>query len=108
MTALLTHFGYWVQPDRQRAQGPAPRLRWRPLPQLLYAQVVKTICRLRLVRVTHRVVFGTFDRVNHVLAACGMGRADIGAGKGCLIYLYSPVSSRSSAAPAAPGSAPDL
>jgi hypothetical protein len=27
--------------------------------------------RRRLVRVTHRVVFGTLDRVNHVLAACG-------------------------------------
>jgi hypothetical protein len=42
-----------------------------PLPQLLYAQVVKTVRRRRLVRVTHRVVFGTLDRVNHVLAACG-------------------------------------
>ena len=71
MTALLTHFGSWVQPDRQRAQGPAPKPRWMPLPQLLYAQVVKTIRRRRLVRVTHRVVFGTLDRVNHVLAACG-------------------------------------
>ena len=43
----------------------------KSLPGLLYAQVVKTICRRRLVRVTHRVVFGTLDRVNHVLAACG-------------------------------------
>ena len=33
--------------------------------------MVKTIRRRRLVRVTHRVVFGTLDRVNHVLAACG-------------------------------------
>jgi IS1 family transposase len=71
MTALLTHFGYWGQPERQRAQGPAPKPRWMPLPQLLYAQVVKTICRRRLGRVTHRVVFGTLDRVNHVLAARG-------------------------------------
>jgi len=71
MTALLTHFGSWAQPQRQRAQGPAPKPRWMPLPQLLYAQVVKTICRRRLVRVTHRVVFGTLDRVNHVLAARG-------------------------------------
>src|SRR2546430_1393512 len=70
-TALLTHYGQWVQPVRQRAQGPAPKPRWMPLPQLLYAQVVKTIRRRRLVRVTHRVVFGTLDRVNHVLAACG-------------------------------------
>ena len=64
---------------------------WFGLMQMLYAQVVKTICRRRLVRVTHRVVFGTFDRVNHVLAACGMGWADMGGGKGCLIYPYSPV-----------------
>ena len=35
MTALLTHCGSWVQPDRQRAQGPAPKPRWMPLPQLL-------------------------------------------------------------------------
>ena len=32
---------------------------------------MKTIRRRRLVRVTHRVVCGTLDRVNHVLAACG-------------------------------------
>jgi IS1 family transposase len=71
MTALLTHYGQWVQPTRRQAQGPAPKPRWMPLPQLLYAQVVKTVRRRRLVRVTHRVVFGTLDRVNHVLAACG-------------------------------------
>jgi len=34
-TALLTHCGQWVQPPRQRAQGPAPKPRWVPLPQLL-------------------------------------------------------------------------
>src|SRR3989441_4474494 len=39
-TAILAHFGHWVQPARQRAQGPAPKPRWRPLPQLLYAQGV--------------------------------------------------------------------
>jgi hypothetical protein len=41
-TALLSHFGHWMQPPRQRAQGPAPKPRWMPLPQLCYAQVVKT------------------------------------------------------------------
>jgi IS1 family transposase len=71
MTALLTHYGQWVQPPRCQATGPTPKPRWMPLPQLLYAQVVKTVRRRRLVRVTHRVVFGTLDRVNHVLAACG-------------------------------------
>ena len=31
----------------------------------------KTIRRRRLVRVRHRVVFGTTEAVEHVLAACG-------------------------------------
>jgi IS1 family transposase len=71
LTALLTHYGYWVQPARQRAQGPAPKPRWMPLPQLLYGQVVKTVRRRRLVQVRHRVMFGTLEAVQQVLAACG-------------------------------------
>jgi IS1 family transposase len=71
MTALLTHYGQWVQLPRRQATGPAPKPRWLPLPQLLYAQVVKTVRRRRLVRVTHRVVFGTLEAVQQVLAACG-------------------------------------
>jgi IS1 family transposase len=71
MTALLTHYGQWVQPARQRAQGPAPKPRWMPRPALLYAQVVKTVRRRRLVAVTHRIVFGTLEAVEQVLAACG-------------------------------------
>ena len=43
----------------------------KSLPQLLYAQVIKTVHRRRLVRVTHRVVFGTLEAVEQVLAACG-------------------------------------
>jgi hypothetical protein len=42
-----------------------------PLPQLLYAQVVKTTRRRRLVRVSHRVVFGTLEAVNQVLVPLG-------------------------------------
>jgi len=71
ITALLTHYGQWVQPERRQATGPAPKPRWMPLPQLLYAQVVKTVRRRRLVHVTHRVVFGTLEAINQVLAACG-------------------------------------
>jgi IS1 family transposase len=70
-TALLTHFGQWVQPSRRQAQGPAPKPRWMPLPPLLYAQVVKTVRRRRLVRVRHRVVFGTLEAINAVLAPHG-------------------------------------
>jgi hypothetical protein len=42
-----------------------------PLPALLDAQVVKTIRRRRLVRVKHRVVFGTLDRITQRLVAHG-------------------------------------
>ena len=71
LTALLTHYGHWVHLPRRQATGPAPKPRWMPLPQLLYAQVIKTVRRRRLVSVKHRVVFGTLERVNQVLAACG-------------------------------------
>src|SRR6266478_2298548 len=71
LTALLTHDGQWVQPPRRQAQGPAPKPRWMPRPQLLYAQVVKTVRRRRLVHVRHRVVFGTLEAVQQVRAACG-------------------------------------
>ena len=70
-TALLTHYGQWVQPVRRRAQGPVPKPRWMPLPGLLYAQVVKTVRRRRLVDVQHRVIFGTLGAVQQVLAAHG-------------------------------------
>jgi len=42
-----------------------------PLPGLLSAQVGKTVRRRRLVRVQHRVVCGTLEAVQQVLAACG-------------------------------------
>jgi hypothetical protein len=71
LTALLTHYGYWVQPPRRQGTGPMPKPRWMPLPQLLYAQVIKTVRRRRLVRVRHRVVFGTLEAVNAVLAPLG-------------------------------------
>src|SRR5256714_3942793 len=70
-TALLTHFGFWMQPERRQDKGPMPKPRWMPLPELLYAQVVKSYRRRRLVGVKHRVVFGTQLAVTGVLAACG-------------------------------------
>jgi IS1 family transposase len=70
-TALLAHFGQWVQPPRRRAQGPVPKPRWMPVPELLYAQVVKKYRRRRLVQVSHRVVFGTLAGVKHALAPQG-------------------------------------
>jgi hypothetical protein len=42
-----------------------------PRPQLLSAQVIKTVRRWRLVRVRHRIVFGTREAIQQVLAAHG-------------------------------------
>ena len=70
-TALLAHYGQWVQPPRRQDKGLAPKPRWLPRPQLCYAQVLKTVRRRRLVAVTHRVVFGTLEAVNQVLAPLG-------------------------------------
>ena len=70
-TALLTHVGHWVHPERRQATGRAPTPRWMPRPHLLYAQGIKTVRRRRLGRVRHRVVFGTLAAVQQVLAACG-------------------------------------
>jgi IS1 family transposase len=70
-TALLTHFGQWMQPQRRQDKGPMPKPRWMPRPKLLYAQVVKSYRRRRLVGVKHRVVFGTQLAIEQVLAACG-------------------------------------
>jgi IS1 family transposase len=70
-TAFLSHFGQWMQPARRRDKGPLPQPRWMPVPQLLYAQVVKSYRRRRLVGIKYRVVFGTMERVAQILAACG-------------------------------------
>jgi hypothetical protein len=56
LSAIVAHFGRWVQLPRRRASGPAPKPRWMPLHALLYAQVVKTMRRRRIVEVKHRVV----------------------------------------------------
>jgi IS1 family transposase len=70
-TAFLAHFGQWRQPERRQAPGPRPKPRWIPRPELLYAQVIKTVRRRRLVRLGRRVVFGTLEAVEQVLATCG-------------------------------------
>src|SRR5262249_10345026 len=71
MTASLAHFGSWIPPERRQATGPMPTPRWMPLPQLCYAQVVKSYRRRRLVSVKHRVVCGTWLVIEQVLATCG-------------------------------------
>jgi hypothetical protein len=70
-TALLTHFGFWMQPARRQDRGPRLKPRWMPLPELLYAQVVKSYRRQRIIGVKHRVVFGTRLAIEQMLARCG-------------------------------------
>jgi IS1 family transposase len=70
-TAILAHFGHWIQPERRQDKGPRPKPRWMPLPELLYAQVVKSYRRRHIVGVKHRVVFGTQLAIEQVLAVCG-------------------------------------
>jgi transposase-like protein/IS1 family transposase len=71
LKAVLTHYGHWVPRPRCWATGRLPKPRWLPLPQLQYAQVIKTTRRRRLVAVSSRVVFGTLARVKQVLAPRG-------------------------------------
>jgi IS1 family transposase len=70
-TAILAHFGHWIQPERQQAKGPIPKPRWMPRPELLYAQVVKSYRRRHIVGVKHRVVFGSRLAIEQVLARWG-------------------------------------
>ena len=70
-TALLTHFGSWMHPERRQDKGPIPKPRWMPLPGLLYAQVVKSYWRRRIVGVKPQVIFGTRLAIEEVLARCG-------------------------------------
>jgi IS1 family transposase len=71
LTALVTHYGQWVQPERRHDKGPQPKPRWMPLPGLLYAQVVKSYRRRRIVGVKHRVIFGAAQTIESILAKRG-------------------------------------
>jgi IS1 family transposase len=71
LTALVTHYGQWVQPERRHEKGPQPKPHWMPRPRLLYAQVVKRYRRRRMVGVNHRVVFGTGEAIKAILAKRG-------------------------------------
>jgi IS1 family transposase len=71
LTALVTHYGQWRHPERHQAKGPWPMPRWMPVPGLLYAQVVKSYRRRRLVVVKHRVIFGAAQTIESILAKRG-------------------------------------
>jgi IS1 family transposase len=57
-TALLHVYGTWYQPQRKGDRGRHPKPRQKPLPGLLYAQVVKVREKGRVVEVGSKVVFG--------------------------------------------------
>jgi IS1 family transposase/transposase-like protein len=71
LTALVTPYGEWRQPERRRVQGPWPGPRGMPLPGLLDAQVVKSYRRRRIVGVQHRIIFGPAATVESLLAQRG-------------------------------------
>ena len=71
LPALLRHCGLCMHRARRHAKGPWSTPRWMPLPGLLSAQVVTQYRRQRVVRVKHRVVFGTREAMAQVLAAWG-------------------------------------
>ena len=71
LTAIVRHFGRWIQPPRRHSKGSAPKPRWMPLPGLLYAQVVKKMRRRRIIEVKRHVVIGTQAAVDEVLRFCG-------------------------------------
>jgi hypothetical protein len=66
LPAIVSHCGHWVQSPQRQARGPAPTPRWMPLPELLYAQVVKRMRRRRMVEGKHQVVCGTNAVVDRV------------------------------------------
>ena len=69
-TALLAHFGHWIQPARRQATGPMPQAALDAVARVLYAQVVNRTAPAHR-GVKHRVMFGTRLTIEQVLAACG-------------------------------------
>jgi IS1 family transposase len=67
-TALLHVYGQWVTPPRQGTRGRYPQPRLVPPPELVYAQVVKTRQRGRVVAVEQQLVFGRFSHLAEHLA----------------------------------------
>jgi IS1 family transposase len=71
VTALVGHYGQWIQPERRHAKGSMPTPRWMPKPELLYAQVIKSSRRRLIVEGKHRVIFGATQTTESILAKRG-------------------------------------
>lgn len=68
-TALLHVYGAWHQPERRGDRGRYPAQRRLPLPNLLYAQVVKRRERGIVVEVSRKVIFGDATALEAQLTA---------------------------------------
>jgi IS1 family transposase len=68
-TALLTHFGHWLQSPTPSGRTLKPC--WFPLPGLLYAQFIKHRRRRRIVCIKQRLVFGDRQQLHKVLDRLG-------------------------------------
>ncbi len=65
-TALLSHYGQWVSPGKGQRKA-----RWMPVPHLHYGQVIKKRVGRRLVSVSNRLVFGSWEGVQQSFAPHG-------------------------------------
>jgi IS1 family transposase/transposase-like protein len=74
VSALLTHFGQWVSVPRRHRLGRPPKPRWRPLPDLHYAQLVKKREKGRVVSTSHRIIYGSLEKVEEILQGSGAGQ----------------------------------
>lgn len=63
---ILSHYGEWRAPEEGQRKP-----RWVPLPNLLYAQVVKKRRGRRIVSVSKRAVFGALTRIKETLTPYG-------------------------------------
>ncbi len=67
-SALLRHYGEWVNIPRRHKRGRSPKPRFCAVSGLRYAQVVKKRIGRRMVSVKQRVVYGTKEAVEKVIA----------------------------------------
>ncbi len=65
--ALLNVYGEEYQPKRKGSRGRFPKSRRKPLPGLLYAQVVKKLRKGRLNSVSTKIIFGEANEIENKL-----------------------------------------
>ena len=66
--AILHVYGIWEQPPRKGKVGRIPKPRLVPPENLVYVQVVKKYEKNRISEVSRKIVFGTSEQVERILA----------------------------------------